>query len=230
MIKKKLLIIDDDVSFTRMLKLNLEDIGKYEVYVENDSDLALGTATKIMPDLILLDLMMPRFSGFHVCKALKSKQRLAAIPVIIVSAKSDKTDKVACLDMGADDYMVKPFSIDELDARIRAVLRRSWHEEDNKNISIGKILSIDLPRHEVTVGGKRIDLTAAEFLILVLFATHKTRLFSRSEILDYLWGEEKVVTDRTVDVHIAHLREKLGEAGDFIKNIRGFGYKIDDEN
>lgn len=230
MLKKKILIIEDDVDFVKITKRNLETTGKYEVHTETDAEMALSVVQKVKPDLILLDLMMPGMSGFGICKSLKAKERLSGIPVIIVSAKADKTDKVSCLDMGADDYIVKPFSTEELDARIRAVLRRSEPEGEEKRLSVGDMIEMDLGRHEVTVKGEKVELTAAEFMILQMFASRKTRVFSRSDILDYLWGEDKLVTERTIDVHITHLREKLGKAGKFIKNIRGVGYKIDEED
>jgi DNA-binding response OmpR family regulator len=228
--KKKILIVEDDADFAKITKRNLETTGKYEVYTEDDGERALAVVQKVKPDIILLDLMMPGMSGFGICKSLKSKERFSAIPIIIVSAKADKTDKVSCLDMGADDYIVKPFSIEELDSRIRAVLRRSEPKGKENRIVICGVIEIDVDRHEVTVKGGKVDLTAAEFLILQMFASRKARVFSRSDILNYLWGEDKLVTERTIDVHITHLREKLGKAGKCIKNVRGVGYKIDEED
>ncbi|MBN1526270.1 MAG: response regulator transcription factor [Candidatus Omnitrophica bacterium] len=228
MVKKKILIVDDERDFSKLLKSNLEETGKYEVYTEGDGEKAIEKVGKVKPDLILLDLMMPGASGFKICKALKEKERFSAIPIIIVSAKHDDTDKVSCLDMGADDYIVKPFSANELDARIRAVLRRLGPAGGEDRITIGGKVTIDPKSREVLADGKKVELTNAEFLILQLLASRKTRVFSRTEILDYLWGEDKVVTDRTVDVHIRHLREKLGKAKKFIKNVTGAGYKVEE--
>jgi DNA-binding response OmpR family regulator len=174
--------------------------------------------------------MMSGMNGFEICKSLKSKERFSSIPIIIVSGKTDKTDKISSLDMGADDYVTKPFSIDELDARIRAVLRRSEPEGEEKKMSVGGIIEIDLMRHKVTVKGEKVELTVAEFTILQLLASQKNRVFTRNEILDYLWGGDKPVIERTIDVHITHLKGKLGKAGKFIKNIRGVGYEIDEED
>lgn len=230
MLKKKILIIEDEIKMANVAKQLLESTGKYEVHIETDGERAIPAIQKVSPDLILLDLMMSGMSGFEICKSLKDKERFSSIPIIIVSGKLDKTDKVSALDMGADDYITKPFLLDELDARIRAVLRRSEPEGEEKKMSVGGMIEIDIMRHEVMVKSKKIELTIAEFMILQLLASRKTRVFTRSEILDYLWGQEKIVIDRTIDVHITHLRGKLGKAGKFIKNIRGIGYKIDDQD
>lgn len=230
MLKKKILTIEDEAEVAKMTKRLLEATGKYEVHIETDGEGAVSAVRKIKPDLILLDLMMSGVSGFEICKSLKAKERLSSIPVIIVSGKTDKTDKISSLDMGADDYITKPFSIDELDARIRAVLRRSEPEGEAKKMSVAGIIGIDLMRHVVAVNGAKVSLTTAEFMILQLLVSRKTRVFTRSEILSYLWGEDKGVTDRTIDVHVVHLRHKLGKAGRFIKNIQGVGYKIDEED
>ncbi len=230
MLKKKILIIDDEVEVAKVTKWLLESTGKYEAHIETDGEMAISAVQKVKPDLILLDLMMSGVSGFEICKSLKGKERFSSIPVIIVSGKTDKTDKISSLDMGADDYITKPFLVDELDARIRAVLRRVEPEGEEKKMSVGGMIEIDLIRHEVTVKGKKISFTAAEFMILQLLASRKTRVFTRSEILDYLWGDDKLVIDRTIDVHITHLKGKLGKAGKFIKNVRGVGYKIDEKD
>ncbi|MFH1879082.1 MAG: response regulator transcription factor [Candidatus Omnitrophota bacterium] len=185
--------------------------------------------TEEKPDLIILDLMMPRMDGFEVCEKLKSNDRYSQIPVIILSGKADSNDKVSCLDLGADDYVVKPFETNELEARVRAVLRRVCGQNVNSQMTVGDILKIDLQKHEVTVEADTINLTPAEFSILELLSSKKGHVFSRERILDYLWGDEKIVVSRTVDVHVTHLREKLGKAGRFIENIRGIGYKINEE-
>ena len=228
--KIKLMVVDNEVDFLKLLKLNLENTGKYDVHIESDGERVISTIQRVNRELILLDLMMPGMSGLEVCKSLKGKERFSSIPIIIISGKFNETDKVLALDMGADDYIVKPFSLDELDARIRAVLRRSNPESEEEKIIVGGMIEIDIMRHEVTVKSKKVELTVAEFMILQLLASRKNRIFTRSQILDYVWGQEKIVIDRTIDVHIAHLRGKLGKAGEFIKNIRGIGYKIDDQD
>ena len=230
MLKKKILIIEDEAKVAKVTKRLLESTGKYEVHTEIDGEMAISAVQTVNPDLILLDLMMSGTSGFEICKSLKHKERFSSIPIIIISGKLDKTDKVSALDMGADDYITKPFLLDELDARIRAVLRRSEPEGEEKKMTVGGMIEIDIMRHEVKVENKKVELTVAEFMILQFLASRETRVFTRNEILEYLWGEEKTVVDRTIDVHIAHLRSKLGKAGKFIRNIRGIGYKIDDRD
>ena len=227
--KKKILIIDDEMNVARMAMLCLEDTGKYEVEIETEGEKALEAAKKFAPDLILLDLMIPGTSGFQICKDLKASERFSSIPIIILSAKKDESDKVAGLDSGADDYIVKPFSVNELDSRIRAVLRRTQGGDTEETmVRVGDKLVMDLQRYEVTVLDKKIKLTTVEFTLLQLLAARKGYVFSRARILDYLWGSAVGVTERTVDVHVTHLREKLGEASKLIKSIRGIGYKIDD--
>jgi len=227
--KIKILIIDDEKDFARMAKSSLEETGKYEVKIETDSQVALATVKRFAPDLILLDIMMPGASGPKICKDLKEKDRFSSIPIIMLSGKIDESDKVSCLDSGADDYIVKPFLVHELDSRIRAVLRRSGGGIEENKLAIGDTVVMDLERHEVIVDGKKIDLTTTEFNILKLLASRKGQVFTRSRILDYLWEGEKGVIQRTIDVHIRHLREKLGKAGGFIKNVRGVGYKIEED-
>jgi two-component system phosphate regulon response regulator PhoB/two-component system alkaline phosphatase synthesis response regulator PhoP len=146
----------------------------------------------------------------------------------MLTAKSSETDKVLGLEMGADDYLTKPFSTKELIARVRAVLRRPARAAESKLVTAGRSLVLDADRHEVTIKGRKVELTPAEFKILHLLASNKGRAFSRDQILDHLWGQEKIVVDRTVDVHIRNLREKLGEAASLIKNIRGVGYKLEE--
>jgi DNA-binding response OmpR family regulator len=227
--KKKILIIDDEKEFTKLLEEYLEGTGKYKIAVENDGTRGLSAVKRAKPDLVLLDLLLPDSNGLEICRALKAKDKFAAIPVIIVSGQQRETDKVSGLDIGADDYMVKPFSLRELDARIRAVLRRSGAESEDKEIMIGDSVVINTERYQVTVGGNKIDLTATEFMILKLLASKKSHVFKRSAILDYLWESPESVTERTIDVHIKHLREKLGGAGKFVQNVRGVGYKIEEE-
>jgi two-component system phosphate regulon response regulator PhoB/two-component system alkaline phosphatase synthesis response regulator PhoP len=156
------------------------------------------------------------------------KDRFSSIPIIMLTAKDHETDKVLGLEIGADDYVTKPFSTRELVARVKAVLRRKDQKEEGEKIEIGEILVLDLQKFEVKVSGKRIALTSTEFKILEILSERKGWVFSRRQILNSLWGENKFVIDRTIDVHIKHLREKLGKAGTFIKNVRGVGYKIEE--
>jgi two-component system phosphate regulon response regulator PhoB/two-component system alkaline phosphatase synthesis response regulator PhoP len=184
----------------------------------------LKTLSVSIPDLIILDIMMPDFDGFEVCRMMKSDSRYSSIPIIMLTARGQEVDKVTGLELGADDYLTKPFSPRELVARVKAVLRRASPAEHGP-ISLGKI-TIDPERFEVSVGDEPVSLTAVEFKILLLLAQNRGKVFTRERILDHLWGNEKAVIDRTVDVHIKNLRDKLGPAGDLIRNVRGVGYKL----
>jgi DNA-binding response OmpR family regulator len=178
------------------------------------------------PDLVILDVMLPDTDGFTICRTMRADHDLAAIPVIILTARAEEADRVLGLELGADDYVVKPFSPKELAARVKAVLRRSSPEAGRSRIDAGNGLLIDADTMEAFVEGALVDLTQAEFRILSLLATRVGWVFSREKILDHLWGDEKSVTDRSVDVHVKHLRDKLGNAGRMIVNVRGVGYKI----
>ncbi|MCM8785757.1 MAG: response regulator transcription factor [Candidatus Omnitrophica bacterium] len=176
------------------------------------------------PDLILLDLMLPDIDGFEICKLLKRDDNFSNIPIIILTAKGDEVDKILGLEIGADDYITKPFSIKELIARVKTVLRR--YENKTSYINIGGIVKVDLNKYEVYVKEEKINLTTTEFKILQILLSKKGWVFSREKILEELWHGEKAVIDRTIDVHIKSLRGKLKEGGKFIVNVRGVGYKI----
>ena len=224
--KKHIVIVDDD---NEMVKSTCECL-EYEGYRAegfSGAETLFDFLNTEMPDLILLDVGLLGISGFEICKILKGKEKFHSIPIIIITGKGKEEDKVYGLDMGADDYIIKPFSVKELNARIRAVLRRSDPGAFEKKITIDNIVEIDMQGHSVAVNGEEINLTLAEFKILELLASHKGQVFTRGRILEFLWGHEKIVIERTIDVHIRHLREKLGEeAGELIKNIRGVGYKL----
>ncbi len=218
--------LDDEADILELLRVNLRQAGfRYEGFLSAEELYRFLHKTK--PDLILLDLMLPDMDGLDVCKYLRKTEDLAHIPVIMLTARSEESDKVLGLELGADDYLTKPFSVKELVARIHAVLRRPGQPETARRISAGPLL-IDLDKHEVTSGGNPIALTATEFKILQFLASRKGRVFTRDQILDYLWGHEKAVVDRTVDVHIRNLREKLGPAAGLVKNVRGVGYKVEE--
>jgi DNA-binding response OmpR family regulator len=178
------------------------------------------------PDLVVLDLMLPDTDGFSICRGMRADRALAAIPVIMLTARAEEADRILGLELGADDYVVKPFSPKELVARVKAVLRRSSPEAARSRIEVGEGVLIDLDTHEVLVQGQKLELTQAEFRLLHLLASRIGWVFSREKILDHLWGDEKNVTDRSVDVHVKHLRDKLGAAGSMIVNVRGVGYKL----
>ncbi len=226
--KQLIAILDDEPDILNLVSINLEKSGFETAKFEIADELYKLLERKI-PDLIVLDLMLPDADGFDVCKDLKKDERFVSIPIIMLTAKGDETDRILGLEFGADDYVVKPFSPRELVARVKAVLRRGKvKEEAKKIIEIGKILRIDLQKYEVYLNNKKLDLTSTEFKIIKLLSTRKGWVYSRNQILDHLWGNDKIVVDRTVDVHIRNLRTKLGPAGKYIKNIRSVGYKIED--
>lgn len=225
--KKLIAIIDDEPDIVELVSLHLKRAG-FEVEGFLEGEYFLKFLNVKHPDLILLDLMLPDADGLEICKYLKRQEEFASIPVIMLTAKGGETDKVLGLELGADDYVTKPFSPRELVARVKAVLRRPTPEKATERIEIGKLLSIDLKKHQVFVEGKKVQLTLSEFKILQLLSSKEGWVFTRDQILDHLWGEEKAVLDRTIDVHINHLREKLGEAAELIKNVRGVGYKLEE--
>jgi two-component system phosphate regulon response regulator PhoB/two-component system alkaline phosphatase synthesis response regulator PhoP len=222
-----IVIVDDEPDILSLVSLHLKKASFAVEEFENSRTL-LSFLDKKTPDLIILDLMLPDADGFEICKHLKRHAGFSSIPIIMLTAKGEETDKVLGLELGADDYVTKPFSPKELVARVKAVLRRRMRKEESTRISIGKILEIDMQKYEAFVKGEKIDLTSTEFRILQLLASKEGWVYSRDRILDYLWGNDKIVLDRTVDVHIRNLRKKLGKAEKFIKNVRGVGYKLEE--
>jgi DNA-binding response OmpR family regulator len=178
------------------------------------------------PDLVVLDVMLPDADGFEVCRTMRRDPSVASIPIIMLTARADEADRVLGLELGADDYVVKPFSPKELAARVKAVLRRRSPEPSPARIDAGSGILIDTDTLVVSIDGKALDLTQAEYRVLKLLAERTGWVFSREKILDHLWGDQKTVTDRSVDVHVKHLRDKLGALGKRIVNVRGIGYKL----
>lgn len=219
-------VIDDEPDILHLLSLNLKKAA-FEVDTFANAGSFMASLRHTLPDLIILDLMLPDEDGFDVCRELKADPRFESIPIIMLTARVHEADKVSGLELGADDYITKPFSPRELVARVKAVLRRG-RGQSREYIRIDDIINIDVQRYQVSVKDRQIKLTPVEFKILHLLASHRGRVFSRDKILDHLWGNEKAVIDRTVDVHIKNLRDKLQEAGSLILNIRGVGYKIEE--
>lgn len=217
-------VVDDEPDIIELVSIHLGKAG-FSVKGFPDGDSFLKSLPAGAPDLIILDLMLPGLDGLEVCRILRHDEHHARIPVIMLTAKGRELDKVEGLDVGADDYVTKPFSPRELIARVRAVLRRTGQTGTGK-LTIGETITIDPERFEVQVRDALVPLTPVEFRILHLLARNPGRVFTRDRILDHLWGNEKAVLDRTVDVHIKNLRDKLGEAGDLIRNVRGVGYKL----
>ena len=226
---KKVLIIEDEKDLAELLAFNLEKEG-YAPTCIHDGKLGLERAVSDPPDLILLDLMLPGLLGTEVCKALRKEKRTAHIPIIMITAKGDEIDRVVGFEVGADDYIVKPFSMREVALRVKAVMRRFEHEAPQpltKILTIDEIV-IDTQRHTVTSAGLDIDLTSTEFKLLFYLAENKGYVQSREQLLQKVWSYSNSGDTRTVDTHVTRLRGKLGAPGDIIKTVRGFGYKIEE--
>jgi len=225
---KIIVVLDDEVDILELVEVTLKKNGFTPITFEF-VDTFWDYLNKKTPDLIVLDLMLNDADGFEICKQIRANDRLAQVPIIMLSAKSEDTDKIVGLEIGADDYMTKPFSPRELIARIKAVLKRVEKPEIKLEIiKLKDSFEIDLNKFEVRVKNKVIDLTATEFRILRILAEKVGWVFTREQLLESLWGHDKVVIDRTIDVHIRNLREKLQVHGDMIKGVRGVGYKIED--
>ena len=227
MAEKKILIVDDEDHIRELLKFNLEKNG-YFVYMANDGLNGLKLAREKQVDLILLDLMLPGMDGFEVCKEIRRDNIISNVPIIMLTAKSEEIDKILGLELGADDYITKPFSIRELSARIKALLRRSNVKYDNEILRFGNI-TLNLQTREVLKHGKKLDFTLKEFEVLKLLIQNKGKILTREILLDKIWGYEYVGETRTVDVHIRHIRKKIEEDDKkpiYIQTIRGVGYKF----
>ena len=225
---KTILIIEDESALAELVAFYLEK-EDYQTLVAFDGPSGVETARQKSPDLILLDLMLPGLPGIEVCKILKANEKTARIPIIMLTAKGEEIDRVVGFEVGAEDYMVKPFSSRELLLRIKAVLRRTCPKEPAvKVINVGNIC-IDTDRHMVLVDGNELVLTTTEFKLLLTLAERLGRVQSRDQLLKTAWGIAHIGDTRTVDTHMTRLRTKLGEAGELIKTIRGFGYKMEAE-
>jgi phosphate regulon transcriptional regulator PhoB len=227
----KILVVDDERDIVELLSYNLEKEG-FTVIKACDGEEALKLVKAKKPDLVILDLMLPGIQGIEVCKTIRGNPETATLPVIMVTAKGEEVDRVVGLEMGADDYVTKPFSVREVVARVRAVLRRTEAEKqpEKETFSFGG-LEIDYGSHEVMSQGKKIELSPTEWKLLVFFARHPGRVYTRDQILDHVWGDSAFVTPRTVDVHIRRLRAQIEKDTDnprFILTVRGAGYKFAD--
>jgi len=220
-----ILIIDDEPDIRDLLSYNLKREG-YHVLVAPDGLTGRDEAFNSAPDLIILDLMLPEIDGLELCRALRAEPKTAAVPVLMLTAKSEELDKIIGLEMGADDYVTKPFSVREIIARVKALLRRAKNEGEAKDTCSFGSLSLDMSRHELSVGGKKVNLSPLEFRLLKFFVTHPDRVYSRDQLLDRVWGDEAYVEPRTVDVHVRRLREKIEPEGGLIKTVRGTGYRF----
>ena len=232
MSKRKILVIEDDENIQELVKYNLEKDG-FAVLTSLVGEEGLDIASKEQPDLILLDLMLPGIDGLDVCRILKSDSRTEQIAIVMMTAKGEESDIVVGLELGADDYVTKPFSPKVLLARIKAVLRRksgkpsSRFQMDSDEIKINNI-HIHMGRREVKIDNRKVELTSTEFKLLHLLASHPGWVFTRNQINDMVRGEDIIITERAVDVHIVGLRKKLGDCGDYIESVRGVGYRFRD--
>lgn len=218
-------VVEDEDDIAGLVRMHLEKAGFEAVTFGSGAGFLSWTQGR-MPALVILDIMLPDIQGTDLCRAIRASERLAAVPVIILTALGHETERVLGLELGADDYMVKPFSPRELVARVRAVLRRSRvRDEARRGVSWGSLYLLP-DSFEVTVNGEPIALTTTEFRILQALVEGGGRVLTRGSLLELLWDGEKFVFERTIDVHIAHIREKLGEAGKHLRSVRGIGYRV----
>lgn len=231
MIRKRILVVDDEKDIVDILKYNLERESEFEVMTAGNGKEALELA-QFNPDLILLDIMMPEINGFEVCKELKSNPATARIPVIFLTAKENEIDEILGLEIGADDYITKPISPRKVLARIKSVIRRSSKDKQvtvtgNENIKFMN-LEMDTSSHSVKIKDREIFFPKKEFQLLHFLLSNRGKVYSREVLLNRIWGENIFVVDRTVDVHVAKVREKLGEYAEYIETIKGLGYRFKD--
>ncbi|MCB9799706.1 MAG: response regulator transcription factor [Candidatus Omnitrophica bacterium] len=227
MAKEKILMIEDEKNIVELVKYNLEEQG-YSVAAEMRGDQGLQRAIKEIPDLILLDLMLPGMNGIDICKTLKNNEKTSHVPVIMLTAKSEELDKVLGLEIGADDYMTKPFSPRELVARIKAVLRRGQERQTDTVLKAGT-LEVDDSRHVVKLKNKVVELTAKEYDLLKALMEVKGRVVTREHLLDHVWGYDQSlnIETRTVDMHIGQLRKKLKNEAERIVTVKNVGYRFE---
>ena len=223
-----ILVVDDEEPIQELLKFNLEKDG-YQVRVAKDGPEALNSVEKEQPDLLVLDLMLPGMDGLEVCRRLRQNTKYQQLPIIMLTARGEEIDKVLGLELGADDYMTKPFSPRELSARIKARLRRLVVQDDSESVITRGELRIDLTSFRVLIRGEETELTPKEFELLRVFAAHPGKVYSRDELLERIWGYEYRGDTRTVDVHVRHLRlkiEKDPSNPEYIETLRGIGYRF----
>lgn len=225
--KSKILIIEDEKDIAELVQYNLEREGFQVAAIHNGED-AIDLLQRETPELIILDLMLPGIDGLETCRLIKQDPRSQNIPVIFLTAKSEESDIVVGLQLGADDYITKPFSPKVLLARVRAVLRRAAEKTAPSDLRKFGNVTLDLTKHKVTASSKTIELTTIEFNILEFLSRYPGRVFTRDQIMDKVWKEGKFIVDRAVDVHIRGLRKKLSKDANLIETVRGVGYRFKD--
>ena len=219
------LVVDDERDLVSLLDFNLRQAG-FETTLAYAGEEALSAARRRPPDLVLLDLMLPDMSGTEVCRQLKSDARTRSVPVVMVTARGDELDRVVGFELGADDYVTKPFSVRELVLRVRAVLRRAGRQPQDKPVTEVGPIRIDADEHRAWVRGEPLDLTPLEFRLLATFVNRAGRVQSRERLLSDVWEMSSELETRTVDTHVKRLREKLGPARDLLETVRGVGYRL----
>jgi two-component system phosphate regulon response regulator PhoB len=227
-----ILVVEDEADLAELVAFNLRQSG-YTVATAGTGSAALAELARKRPDLVVLDLMLPDISGTEVCRRIRSEPSTQRLPIVMLTARSAEIDRVLGFEVGADDYVPKPFSPRELVLRVGAVLRRAAPPDDHPaetgaGITIGH-LTIDVPRHEVRVATESVPLTALEFKLLLDLASRRGRVQSRDALLERVWGYAPGIETRTVDTHVKRLREKLGRAADYIETVRGVGYRMRDD-
>lgn len=223
-IRQRILIIEDEQD---VIDLLTRQLGKaaFAAATATNGEAGIVAAREQRPALIILDLLLPKMSGLEVCRILKSDETTRHIPIIMLTARAEEVDRIVGLEFGADDYVTKPFSPREVMLRVQAILRRADVRQADKRLSAVDIL-IDPERHDVRIAGRRVDLTAMEFKLLTLLMQRRGRVQARDRLLNDVWGYESAIDTRTVDTHVRRLREKLGQRGDLIETVRGFGYRF----
>ncbi|MEI8233939.1 MAG: response regulator [Verrucomicrobiota bacterium] len=221
----KILVADDEPDVLNLVAANLRAAG-LDVLQAQDGPSALAAVREEAPNLLILDLMLPGMSGLEICRALKADPATAALPILMLTAKAEEVDRIVGLELGAEDYVTKPFSPRELVLRVKNILKRNGKPESGGDRLVQGGIILDRQRLQVTVGGMPVDFTATELKLLTLLMERRGRVQSREVLLNDVWGYESVIDTRTVDTHIRRLREKLGAAADCIETVRGFGYRI----
>ena len=224
---KRILIVEDEQDLVRLLKYNLDKEG-FRVNAVSDGSLVLAEMRREEPDLLVLDLMLPGMDGLEICRQVRRHDRYASIPILMLTARTDEADRVVGLEIGADDYVTKPFNMRELIARVRALLRRREPLVQRHSVQRGN-LTIDPSAHAVSVAGRQVELSALEFRLLHHLATHPGLVFSRDQLLDRVWGNDRSVTPRSVDVYIRRVREKIEEEPQkpaYLQTVHGVGYRF----
>ncbi len=220
----RVLVVEDEAAIAELIAVNLRHNGFQPTWAM-DSETAQREIDAVLPDVILLDWMLPGESGLSLAKRWRGDARTKSVPILMLTARGDEADRVAGLDVGADDYIVKPFSTKEMLARIRAVLRRRSPEQAGGSVAIGDLL-LDASTHRVSYAGQILKMGPTEFKLLNYFMKHAERVHSRGQLLDKVWGDHVFIEERTVDVHVKRLREALGPAGVLIETVRGAGYRL----